>query len=258
MIGQIGALAMPGRLLLSFGSLRLGSLRLGSLRLVSAILVTLAALVAGTPLSAQGCVSDSQCGAGASSANACLGDTLVMRRRSCQGGRCVEQEAGRMKCGPGSRCDALAGTCTSGGVPPPSGRGATIPGGGLRASGCIPSCTCRGNTLVIGTGTLGPGGRCFQSVQRCQKGCSCSPEPRCGEDVRPRPRAAASQFEEERRAAMHSPAAIAAAAAARTSREEAGRLPARSAEPFEAAPRRIAGTRRIVKKKRARRMVTGR
>ena len=224
-------------------------------RLVMASLITLAATASATPVSAQNCVSDSQCGAGSSSANTCLGDTLVMRRRSCQGGRCVEQDAGRTSCGPGSRCDALAGRCVSSGIAPTPGRGATIPGGGIRSSGCIPSCTCRGNTLVIGTGTLGPGGRCFQSVQRCQKGCSCEPEPRCGEDARPRPRASAAQVEAERRAALRSPAAISAAAAARASREEAGRLPTRTTEPFEAAPRRIAGPRRIVKKKRVRRGV---
>lgn len=135
---------------------------------------------------AQSCTSDSQCGPSAGGYNVCLGDTLIMRRRMCVGGQCMEQETGRMNCGSGSiggtcegnthvsggnRCDALAGRCAQGNV--------------IRQT-CNRSCSCVGRTLVISTGTCSPGTGCVRTTVRCKVGCTCSPEPRCTEDPTPR------------------------------------------------------------------------
>ena len=137
------------------------------------------------PAHAQSCTADFQCNPTGLGNNICLGDTLIMRRRLCVGGMCQEQETGRINCNvggglgtcqgnrfvrSGGRCDALAGRCA---------QGSTIP------ITCVRSCSCRGNTLVVSTGTCTPGIGCGQAVVRCKKGCTCSPEARCLEDPVP-------------------------------------------------------------------------
>lgn len=155
---------------------------------LQALLVALAGLVcAGAwdarPALAQSCSSDAQCGPSAGGYNVCLGDTLIMRRRICVGGQCLEQETGRMNCGGGSiggtcqgnvfvggggsRCDALSGRCAQASA--------------VRQT-CTKSCSCVGRTLVISTGICSPGAGCLRTTVRCEIGCTCTGEPRCTQE----------------------------------------------------------------------------
>lgn len=160
-------------------------------RVVSSVLAPLILLVGlllaggmnARPALAQACSSDAQCGPSAGGYNVCLGDTLIMRRRICVAGQCLEQETGRMSCGGGSlggscqgnvyvggggnRCDALSGRC--------------VQGSAIRQT-CTKSCTCVGRTLVISTGVCSPGIGCIRTTLRCKVGCTCAGEPRCTEE----------------------------------------------------------------------------
>ncbi len=154
--------------------------------LIALVLITLATMLAATPpASAQMCSTDAQCGPSAGGYNTCLGDTLIVKRRLCVAGRCVEQEISRISCGSGGlsgtcqgnvyirsggRCDALSGRCTA---------------GSPIAMTCVKSCSCRGNRLTVSTGVCSPGSGCGRAVFRCRKGCTCQPEPRCLEDPSP-------------------------------------------------------------------------
>ena len=195
-------------------------------------IVALIMVLAGNwPASAQSCTSDFQCGPSAGGYNVCLGDTLIMRRRICVGGQCLEQETGRLSCGGGSiggtcrgnvyvtggsRCDAAAGRCAQ---------------GGSVQIACVKSCSCFGRTLTIATGTCTPGAGCGRTVMRCKVGCTCTGEPRCTEDPQPEP--------PQRRSGVPAPPVE-------------SRLPPRTAEPFEAGPPRASSVRPVTAKTKQR------
>ena len=168
---------------------------------------------------AQACSSDAQCGPSAGGYNVCLGDTLIMRRRICVGGQCLEQETGRMNCGGGSiggtcqgntyvaggsRCDAMSGRCAQGSA--------------IRQT-CTKSCSCVGRTLVISTGSCSPGLGCIRTSLRCKVGCTCSGEPRCTEEPTKAPQRGVTP--DGARAATAKPAS------------KVNALPPRMAEPFD-------------------------
>ena len=214
------------------------------------VLAALAALtLPATDAQAQGCVSDSQCQSGISSANTCVGDTLVMRRRMCVSGQCVQQDAGRMTCPPGTRCDGLAGTCS------PAGMASPFPRGSGTTSGCPVTCSCKGRTLTIGTGLRLASGACAVTSFNCREGCACTPQARCLEDPTLTPNARRSAA--ARAAALDSPRARAAAAAVRASRSRASGLPPRLAEPFGAGPSRAAPARTLRPKTKKKRSARG-
>jgi hypothetical protein len=209
-------------------------------------LLLLAALIAGAASEsglalAQACSTDAQCGPSAGGYNVCLGDTLIMRRRICVAGQCLEQETGRMTCGGGGiggtcegntyvrgggGCDALSGRCT---------QGSTI------RQTCTRSCSCVGRTLVISTGTCSPGVGCVRTTLRCKVGCTCSPEPRCTDEP----------TKEPQRTGAIVPGAKPA--------PSVNTLPPRTAEPFDATAPTPAVVRakpaapRITRKKRGKR-----
>lgn len=172
---------------------------------------------------AQACSSDAQCGPSAGGYNVCLGDTLIMRRRICVGGQCLEQETGRMNCGGGSiggscqgntyvaggsRCDAMSGRCAQGSA--------------VRQT-CTRSCSCVGRTLVISTGSCSPGVGCIRTTLRCKVGCTCAGEPRCTEEPTKAPQGGVTQ------GAIPGGARVGTAKPA----PRVNKLPPRTAEPFD-------------------------
>ncbi len=213
-------------------------------RFAAIVLATLAlAMLPGMqPALAQPCNSDFQCSPSAGGYNVCLGNTLIMRRRICVGGQCMEQETGRLDCGGGSiggrcegntyvsggnRCDALSGRCAQGSA--------------IRIA-CTKACSCVGRALTISTGTCSAGTGCGRVVMRCQVGCTCAGEPRCTEDPTPAgPRGAGP--------ATPDAAKLGTARAA----PGIGTLPPRIAEPFEPAQTRVlpAQPARVVKIRKA-------
>ncbi len=221
--------------------------RLGSTVLIPFLLVAgllLAIGIDSRPAAAQMCSSDAQCGPSAGGYNVCLGDTLIMRRRICVGGQCLEQETGRMNCGGGSiggtcqgntyvaggsRCDALSGRCTQGSA--------------IRQT-CTKSCSCVGRTLVISTGICSPGAGCVRTTLRCKVGCTCTGEPRCTEEPTKAPQRGVAP--EGARASGAKPAPT------------VNKLPPRMAEPFDpnqprvlvASPGAVAKSTRIKNKKK--------
>lgn len=140
-----------------------------------ALVVCLAGLAAGFLLApsahARSCTADVQCRDGGRSRVECVGNTLVVRRSVCSG-TCRDIEEVRQDCGnpvTGGRCSVASGTCeggTSGGSPP-------LGGDNL----CAISCTCRRNVLVFYRPR--PDIACARNVLRCERGCSCRPEPHC-------------------------------------------------------------------------------
>ncbi len=190
--------------------------------LVLLVSLALSAALSSGPAHAQSCTTDFQCDSNPSGTNVCLGDTLVLRRRLCLSGQCVEQEMGRVNCGggdiggtcrgntfvrSGNSCDAAAGRCAQ--------------GSGI-AIACVKSCSCTGRTLTISTGLCTPGSGCGRVVMRCKVGCTCAGEPRCTED----PPVKGTEAPDDPQAAEVAKALAAARAA--------NELPPRWAEPFEA------------------------
>ena len=148
-----------------------------ALTLVGTLLL-LAALLWAPAARAQTCSADVQCPNGGRSTFACIGDTLVVRRSMCSG-TCREVEERRQSCG--SRVIGAV-TCVG-------NTAVTTEGGCNAALGtcdrrtdrqvCVPSCACRGNRLVVATGTCVSGAGCARAVLTCDNGCACTPEPRC-------------------------------------------------------------------------------
>jgi hypothetical protein len=127
---------------------------------------------------AQTCTADVQCRSGLLSNNVCVGDTLVVKRRICVGGRCQEQELRREGCRTsgsidrcvgnvherdGGRCDALSGRCVQ----------------RLERQVCTKSCSCSGKLLIVATGQCAPGIGCNRAILECANGCTCAPRPMC-------------------------------------------------------------------------------
>jgi hypothetical protein len=140
------------------------------------VLLTHVAVVSGTV--AQTCTADVQCQSGLLSNNVCIGDTLVVKRRICVGGRCQEQEVRRESCRTsgsidrcvgnvyerdGGSCDALSGRCVQ----------------RLERQVCTKSCICRNRLLIVATGQCAPGIGCNRAILRCEGECTCSPQPMC-------------------------------------------------------------------------------
>jgi hypothetical protein len=148
----------------------------GSVRLrLIIVMMGLATLAAGSflpsPVHAQRCTADVQCRDGGRSRVECVGNTLVIRRSICAG-TCRDIEELRQNCGnpvSGGRCSIASGTCEGG-----SASGAPPLGGDNL---CALSCTCRRNVLVFYRPL--PGIRCARHVMRCERGCSCRPQPHC-------------------------------------------------------------------------------
>jgi hypothetical protein len=224
---------------------RLHSVFIGMLLLVACVLTGTAIDVA--PAHAQACSSDAQCGPSAGGYNVCLGDTLIMRRRICVAGQCLEQETGRMSCGGGrlggtcqgnvyvggggNRCDALSGRC--------------VQGSAVRQT-CTKSCSCVGRTLVISTGACSPGIGCIRTTMRCKVGCTCSGEARCTEEPTKAPQRG-----------VRADGTLAKPA------PKVNKLPPRMAEPFDpnqpraavvVPPAPVVKSTRTKKKKRSRRL----
>jgi len=139
-------------------------------------LVALAFLA--TPAGSQPCTADVQCQSGRLSDNLCVGDSLVVKRRVCVGGRCQEREVRRENCRTSGsidrcignvheqdrgRCDALAGRCVQ----------------RLERQLCTKACSCRDKLLIIATGQCAPGIGCQRAIVKCEGECTCSPQPMC-------------------------------------------------------------------------------
>jgi hypothetical protein len=126
------------------------------------------AVLAGTlPVAAQSCTADVQCQDGGRSRVECFGNTLVVRRSICAGS-CRDIEEMRQNCS--GRCNVVTASCdaeSSTGQPPLGGSGGS----------CAISCTCRRNVLVFYRPL--PDIACARHVLRCERGCSCRPEPHC-------------------------------------------------------------------------------
>jgi hypothetical protein len=145
---------------------------------VAAILVLVMSLVAPrVRVEAQTCTTDEQCQRDQRLNAECVGDILVVKRRTCLGGSCREIEERRENCGAAEssrcrsgafeqtsrRCDASLGRCEQ----------------RTERDLCLASCDCRDNTLYVSTGqcvsTLG----CTRVTMKCEHGCACEPEPKC-------------------------------------------------------------------------------
>ena len=141
-------------------------------------LAVVAHVVAASSATAQTCTADVQCRSGLLSNNVCVGDTLVVKRRICVGGRCQEQDVRRETCRTsgsidrcvgnvherdGGRCDALSGRCVQ----------------RLERQVCTKSCSCRDKLLIVATGHCAPGVGCNRAVLKCEGECTCSPQPLC-------------------------------------------------------------------------------
>jgi hypothetical protein len=151
--------------------------RLGVIAAIIVLVVSV--LVSGDRVQAQACTSDEQCQQGQRPAAECVGDILVFKRRVCLGGACREIEDRRENCGTAeasrcrgaafeqtaNRCDAVLGRCEQ----------------RIEREVCLPSCDCRDNTLYVSTGqcvsTLG----CTRVSMKCERGCTCEPEPKCND-----------------------------------------------------------------------------
>jgi hypothetical protein len=127
---------------------------------------------------AQSCSADSQCPNSGRSIASCVGNTLIVRRSVCAGS-CREVEERRQDCG-----SRGLGTVTC------SGNLAVRSEGGCNATTascdnrmdrelCVPSCSCRGNRLIIATGSCTAGVGCGRSITQCKNGCTCKPDPKC-------------------------------------------------------------------------------
>ena len=155
---------------------RFGRLRGGLLAIVSAVVVLCVAVPG--QAQAQSCSADSQCPDAGRSSATCVGDTLVVKRSVCAGS-CREVEERRQSCG--SRvigsiacqgniavrseggCNAISQSCDS----------------RVDREVCVATCACRGNRLIVSTGTCVSGAGCARSVVQCKNGCTCKPEPAC-------------------------------------------------------------------------------
>ncbi len=157
-----------------------------SYREIFGLLLLLATALFGTDSAmAQTCNADFDCrrlmplGGGAR----CIGDTLISTTTRCVAGRCQTRETMRRNCatqGTG-RCVGEYYERTSGRCDGSSGRCVTR----TDREPCRRGCSCRGNVLIVFTGSCSSGIGCHRAVKKCSGGCSCEPEPVCREDAPP-------------------------------------------------------------------------
>ena len=140
-------------------------------------LLLLLMVFASPPAVAQSCTADIQCTNGGRPRAECIGDTLIVRRSVCAG-QCRDIEERRQNCAP----VMVGGRCTSGGFERIEGRcNSSSASCEQRANWqpCYPSCSCRGNRLIVATGQCSPAIGCHRSTVICKAGCTCDPTPRC-------------------------------------------------------------------------------
>lgn len=113
----------------------------------------------------------------------CIGDTLISTTTRCVAGRCQTRETMRRNCATqgAGRCVGEYYERTSGRCDGSSGRCVTR----TDREPCRRGCSCRGNVLIVFTGSCSPGIGCHRAVKKCAGGCSCDPEPVCREDAPP-------------------------------------------------------------------------
>lgn len=154
------------------------------IRIIAGVLLAVAMTLAFLDTAAaQSCNADFDCrrlmplGGGAR----CIGDTSIATTTRCVAGRCQTTETMRRNCatqGTGrcvgeyyerssGRCDGSSGRCVTRTDREPCRRG----------------CSCRGNVLIVFTGSCSPSIGCHRAVKKCAGGCACDPEPVCREET---------------------------------------------------------------------------